>query len=169
MTTNGKAAEHALLQKLASFTKIPKSEFVKTSLMSKTDEVLPVYSYPVLDEKIRSKSAPLFYSVTLGGRGVLNLQQLLVPKQWMKCPLREAYLQGIGFVDPKTRGEFVLTTQLVGMVWATTCHYYGSLPVEEREFTGGILVQDPETKDMFVTRPVHQYLVELLGQKEEEE
>ena len=80
MTVMGKAAEHAVLQKLASFTKIPKADFVKEAYHTRgTDEELPIYSYPILEEKFRTIVNPLFYSVSIGGQGTLNLIQLIEP------------------------------------------------------------------------------------------
>ena len=78
MILQGKAAEHALLQKLASFTKIPKAEFIRETLTSmETREELPLVQYPILMERFRGNFDPLFYCVTVAGKGSLNLLHLL--------------------------------------------------------------------------------------------
>ena len=163
MITTGPAAEHALLQKVASFTRIPKDELKREHLLSPhTQEIVPLYSFPAIQEKFRGNFDPLFYSVTVGGKGALNLAQLIDPAKWVKSTLREAYFQGKLFISrPNLYGRYCLTTHLVGMVWATT-H-------EPREyatcdgFIGGFIVRDPVEGGVFVTRPIKSYLQENLG------
>jgi hypothetical protein len=166
MTIQGKAAEHALLQKLASFTKIPKAEFVKEPLFSRdTREELPVFRYPILAERLSLRyTEPYFHCVSLGGKGTLNLAALVDPAKWLKCPLREAYCQGEGFItDLHLKTAFCLSTYLVGMVWVTTYHQSGYAPPRGEQATGGVIVRDPVMGGTFLSQPVRNFMVEILG------
>ena len=164
MIIQGKAAEYALLQKLASFTKIPKTEFVRETIVSEeTHEVLPLVQYPVLDERVRGGFNPLFYCVTAAGRRALNLLHLIDPNKWRQSPVREAFHQGGSYVPSShVHRPYVLITQLAGMVWATTYRSLQSIPLTDA-FIGGILVQDSDEGGVYLTQPIRGYLTEQLG------
>lgn len=162
----GKAAEHALLQKLAAATKIPRSEFVKDPLFSRdTREELPVFRYPILAERFSLRNLdPYFYCVTLGGKGTLNLLSLTEPAKWLKCPLREAFLRGEAYVaDHGVKGSYCLSTHIVGTVWITTYHPGGYATPRGDGATGGVVVYDPELGGSFFNQPARNFVVEMLG------
>lgn len=162
----GKAAEHALLQKLASATKIPRAEFVKDPLFSRdTREELPVFRYPILAERFSLRNLdPYFYCVTLGGKGSVNLLSLVEPGKWAKCPLREAYLQGEAFVaDQGAKQSYCLSTYVVGTVWITTYHQAGYAVPRGDRATGGVVVYDAELGGSFFHQPARNFVIEALG------
>lgn len=162
----GKAAEHALLQKLAAATKIPRAEFVKDPLFSRdTREELPVFRYPILAERFSLRNLdPYFYCVTLGGKGTINLLSLTEPAKWLKCPLREAFLQGEAYVaDHGVKGSYCLSTHIVGTVWITTYHPGGYATPRGDGATGGVVVYDPELGGSFFNQPARNFVVEMLG------
>lgn len=164
-TSPTKGAEYALLQKLASTTKIPKEEFVRETLPA-PDGDPPIYSYPVLGERFRGFD-PLFYSVVLA-RNNLDLNQLLDPRKWLKSPIREAYYNGLAFLNrPGQQGRYVMSVQLTGMVWVVTTQP-GYTTSRGTTFMGGILVRDPESNGVFISQPVKNYLSETIGLFEQE-
>lgn len=165
MIVQSKLAEHSLVQKLAAFTKIPRTEFVRAPLYSmETREELPIVDYPILVERFGGSLNPLFYCVTVAGKGALNILHLLDPVKWLKSPIREAFVQGAGYLSSQWfKSRYVLVTYLTGMTWVTTAHDWKSLP-GGANFGGGILLQDPEDARLFVTRPIKNYLIENLGQ-----
>ena len=142
--------------------RLPREDFVRESLMSRdTQEELPLYRYPVIAERTRAAS-PLFYSVTLGGKGSLNLLQLIEPAKWMNSPFRQAFREGEAYLENVTQlSDYVLTIQLVGMVWVTRKCPGGF--ATDREFDGAILVRDPENHAVFATMPLRSYMVSVLG------
>jgi len=164
MIVQGRQAEHALLQKLAAFTKIPRSEFIREPIYSmETREELPILRYPILAERFGSNFDPLFYCVTVAGKGALNLLHLLDPDKWLKSPVREAFMQGVGYLPSRVhQARYELITYITGMVWVTTMHDWKSLPGGP-DFRGGVIIQDPDNKGVFVTRPIKNYLIEQLG------
>jgi len=166
MTFPGKAAEHALLQKLAAATKVPRAEFIKDPLFNRDSrEELPVFSYPVLAERFSLRHMdPYFYCVTLGGKGTVNLLSLTEPAKWLKCPLRDAYLVGEGYIeDEAAKASYCLSTHIVGTVWITTYHPKGYSTPRGDQATGGVVVYDPERGGTFLHQPARNFVTEVLG------
>ena len=120
MITPGKAAEYALLRKLVSFTKLPKTEWIKEYAHSRlTHEELPVYRYSVLWEVLRAESAPYFYSVSLTGTSVPTIAQLVRSNKWAKTDIRKAFMDGIEFLNNPT-DHYALTVEMMGSVWVVS-------------------------------------------------
>lgn len=166
MTFPGKAAEHALLQKLAANTRIPKAEFVQERLANRdTGEELPVFRYPVLSERFSLREIdPYFYCVTLGGKGTVNLLSLVDPVKWLKSPMREAYLTGEAYIaDERLKLSYCLSTSIVGTVWITTFHRGGYATPGGGRATGGVVVQDPDLGGSFFHQPARNFVREILG------
>lgn len=166
MTFPGKAAEHALLQKLAAATKIPRAEFVKDNLVNRdSGEMVPVFRYPILSERFSLRDIdPYFYCVTLGGKGTVNLLSLVDPAKWLKSPIREAYLTGEGYVaNEGLKMAYCLSTSIVGTVWITTYHQAGYAVPRGDRATGGAVVYDPELGGSFLHQPAKNFVAEVLG------
>ena len=168
MITLGKGAEYALLQKLAASLKIPKNEFKRESMFTTTTgEELPVYMYPVIEERASCNFNPIFYSVSLG-HGDVNLAQLVDPVKWGKSPLRQAFVDGEGYLTtPGQKCRYALSVQLVGMVWMVTVGQTYATPARD-QFLGAVIVRDP-SYGVAVIQPVKNYISECLGLPESSE
>ncbi len=115
MIVHTKAAEHALLQKMAAATKVPRKYFIKEPLLSSTTlEPLPVFTWSnsALSEQGISYE-PVFYCVS---SPKINLLQLLDPEQWDKHDLHYEFNLGQQYVPLPAQWRYHMAVQAPGTV-----------------------------------------------------